>query len=386
MYTITETPARPRLMIPTPPPPAPTARPWIRLSWLAGVALLTASLVGASHVLNSRPAGGPGQGAGEGSFSGQPGVVCLGTYDSENAPGGFVPLSPLQPGEVIDVPVQENQPVKKGDLLLRVDDEIQLKRLAEAEIGVRLAEAQVTEAQQGAEQYRAAVDGQQAAVSAATHKLAAAQHKFDRANKMKKSAPDYTNPDDIAAAGEEVEALKAALAAEEAKFRGIQANKPDAKIRGAQENLSFARHKVEEAQLAVKRCRLEAPSDGVILRLTVAKGTVLGPQSRQAPVLFAPEGRRVVRAEVPQEFAHRVQVGMSATVQDETNGQVTWHGQVMRLGAAYLPKRSAFGPESLALAGSEERVLECLVVLDDHQPLPLLGQRLRVNIGTHGGQ
>ena len=55
MQTITEPQPRPRLMLPAPPPPAPPTRTWLRLSWLAGVALLTASLVGAGHVLNSHP-------------------------------------------------------------------------------------------------------------------------------------------------------------------------------------------------------------------------------------------------------------------------------------------------------------------------------------------
>ena len=103
-------------------------------------------------------------------------------------------------------------------------------------------------------------------------------------------------------------------------------------------------------------------------------------------MLFAPAGLRVVRAEVEQEFAHRVQAGMTATIQDEANNQVTWQGRVKRLGAAYLPKRSAGGPESFALGGAEPRVLECLVELDPDQAAPLLGQRVRVNIGTHGGQ
>ena len=134
----------------------------------------------------------------------------------------------------------------------------------------------------------------------------------------------------------------------------------------------------------MKKCALEAPADGTVLRINVARGAVLGPQSRQAPVLFAPDGPRVVRAEVEQEFAHRVQAGMTAVVVDEATGQTTWQGRVKRLGAAYLPKRSAGGPESFALGGSDARVMECVVELDAGQPQPMIGQKVRVNIGTHG--
>lgn len=386
MNTLTEQLARPRLMIPAP-PAAQSTRHWVRLSWLAGMALLTGSLVGASHVLNSRPTDTPsardGKVPAERSFADSPGVVCLGTVDLEHVPGGFVPLAPLQPGEVIDVPVTEGQTVKKGDVLLKVDDEMQAQMVAQAETGVRLAEAQATEAQQAVAAYNAAIEAQKAGVDAAKHKIAAAEIRLSRQKRI--LTIGQSNDEEINASAEDLNAAKSAAAGEDAKLRALQANKPDAKVHQAAENLTLARQRAERARLALKRCALEAPADGTVLRIAVAKGAILGPQSRQAPVLFAPVGSRVVRAEVEQEFAHRVQVGMAATIQDEANNQVTWQGRVKRLGAAYLPKRSAGGPESFALGGAEPRVLECLVELDPGQAAPLLGQRVRVNIGTHGG-
>jgi multidrug resistance efflux pump len=247
----------------------------------------------------------------------------------------------------------------------------------------------VAQAQSGAGQYQATVEAQQAAVDAAKHKITAAQFRLHRQKQMADAVneatqkPTYTNSDELAAVTEELEAAKGALAAEQAKLRAIQASKPESKIREAEANLALSKQRAELARLAVKRCNLEAPFNGIVLRLTVAKGAVIGPQSRQAPVLFAPNGPRVVRAEVPQEFAHRVQAGMAVVVQDEATGQMSWRGRVARLGAAYLPKRSS-GLEAISLGGSDERVLECLVELEPGQALPLLGQRVRVNIGTHG--
>ncbi len=392
MNTVTEPAARPRLMLPAPPAAPPPTRPWLRLSWLAGVALLTASLVGAGHVLNSRSSAPEGNNpehkvGADRSFNGPPGVVCLGTVDLENAPGGFVPLAPLQPGEVVEVPVTETQAVKKGDVLLKVDGEMQAQTIAQAETVVRLAQAQIAEAQQAAAGYQAGLDAQKAAVDAARHKIAAADFRLHR-ERQKFEAVNETqtsNRDELNAVTEENNAAKSMLAAEEAKLRAVQANKPDVKVRQAEENLTRARQGLDQARLALKRCTLAAPADGTVLRIAATKGAVLGPQTRQAPVLFAPNDRLVVRAEVDQEFAHRVQVGMMAVITDEANGQVTWQGRVKRLGAAYLPKRSAGGPESFALGGAEPRVLECLVELDPGQSMPLLGQRVRVNIGTHGG-
>jgi multidrug resistance efflux pump len=373
-----------RLMMP-PPPPAPPVRTWFRLTWLLGVVLLTTSLVGASRVLNSRPTAADPKVPAERSFSGPPGVVCLGTVDLDAAPGGFIPLAPIQAGEVVDVHAYEGQPVKKGDLLLRVDDESQVQLVALAEVGVRLAESQFAQAQVLPERYKAGVEAQQAAIAAGKHKLLAAEYRLSRQRYLFNLATPQSNPDEINAATEEVNAGKSVVATEEAKLREVQANKPDSKVREAEENVALARQRLEQARLALKKCALEAPIDGTVLRINVAKGALVGPQSRQAPVLFAPAGPRLVRADVDQEFAHRVQAGMTAVVQDEASGQSTWQGRVKRLGAAFLPKRSAGGPEAFALGGSETRVLECVIELDAGQPLPMLGQKVRVNIGTHGG-
>src|SRR5947209_11680357 len=204
MNITTVAPARPRLVIPLPPPPvaAPHRKGWMRLSWLAGIALLTASLLGASHVLSSRPT--PDVPAQQ-SFSGPPGVVALGMVDSEVAPGGFVPLIPLQAGEISEVLVHENQTVKKGDPLLRVDDETQALVAGQAESGVKLAEAQLAQAQSGAGQYQGTVEAQQAAVEAAKHKVAAGQFRVDRQRHIAKTfneatqTPQYTNDDEIKA-------------------------------------------------------------------------------------------------------------------------------------------------------------------------------------------
>jgi multidrug resistance efflux pump len=390
MNTLTEPLARPRLMLAAPPPAARPTRLWLRLSWLAGVALLTGSLVGAGHVLNSRPAAADsaskdGKVGAERSFSGPPGVICLGTVDLENTPGGFVPLAPLQPGEVTEIPVKETQDVKKGDVLLRVGDELQKITVARAETGVRAAQAQVTEAQMAAAAYLEGIEAQKKVIDAGKSKIAAAELRLGHQRHLMELTAPQSNKDEINASTEDLNAAKATVAAEEAKLRAIQANKPDAKVRQAEEALTNARQGLELAQLVLKQCTLEAPSDGTVLRIAVTKGAILGPQTRQAPVLFAPTDKRIVRAEVEQEFAHRVQVSMTAVITDEANNQVVWQGHVKRLGSAYLPKRSTGGPESFSLGGSEPRVLECIVELDPGQPAPLLGQRVRVNIGTHGG-
>src|SRR5439155_7337914 len=113
-----------------------------------------------------------------------------------------------------------------------------------------------------------------------------------------------------------------------------------------------------------------------ILRINTAKGGVISGQTRQPPIQFAPAGPRVVRVDVSQEFADRVQVGLPAQVHDPAIADFTWQGTVKSIAPAYLPKRSA-GTDMLSVGGNEAWVLECVVELAASANPPRLGQRVR---------
>jgi multidrug resistance efflux pump len=351
---------------------------WSRLPWVLGLALLTASLVGAGHVLQSRPGEAPDAptAAPAERTTGTPGVVTHGTVDVE---GGIVHLAPVQAGEVTEVLVYEGQTVRKGDILLRVNEEPFQQLVAKAEIGVAIAETLVAQARQAVEAARLGLDAQRSAVDAARSKVLAAEAELRRAKALKEALRG--NDEQIAAAQEGVNALKAGQAAEEARLRAMEAGVPDAKIDEALKNVELRRQDLRAAQLALANCRLEAKSDGTVLRLNVSVGSVLGPQTRQAPVWFVPAGPRFVRAEVEQEFAHRVHLGQEAVVQDVENAAASWAGKVKRVADAFLPRRS--NGEGLTISnGPEARTLECLIELAPTPTPPRLGQRVRVSLGT----
>src|SRR5437763_6824426 len=152
---------------------------WSRLTWLVGIAALGGSLVGANHVLH--PKGSDVASAREprgstaadktGAVGGQ-GVVVYGTAGVEGYPE-LLPLAPQQAGEVTEVLVYENQTVHKGDILLRVNEQPFLNKVAQAEIGVRIAEAVQAKAKRGLEQLTEAVAAQEAAVRGAQAEVAA---------------------------------------------------------------------------------------------------------------------------------------------------------------------------------------------------------------------
>src|SRR5262245_61825766 len=99
---------------------------------VVGVLLLLASTGSAVYLLgrgvsDTPPTSSPGSG-------GPRGVVCFGFVDVEP---GVSSLYPVQPGRVADVLVKETEPVKKGQVLLRLEDQGAKARVKEAQAALR---------------------------------------------------------------------------------------------------------------------------------------------------------------------------------------------------------------------------------------------------------
>jgi multidrug resistance efflux pump len=303
-------------------------------------------------------------------------VLCNGVVDVE---GRMRELAPTQPGEVVDVYVTEGQQVKQGDALIKVNDEPAQIAVSQAQAGLENAEAQLAQAQQGIEQLRLALEKQQSAIDAAQSKLAAARSQVQRLEGLKNIG--QSNDNDLNAARETVKAYEADVKAQQTEYRRIQAMKPEEKIKEAQSGVDLAKGRLREQKFKLEQCTLRAPCDGTIVRINVAKGTLISPQFRPVPIQLIPNGPRLVRAELLTEFAQRVQPGMDAVVFDESNSNVHWDGKVARLSDAFLPKRPSQGNEMLSLNGGDTNLLECIIALNATSNPPRIGQRVRVAIG-----
>src|SRR6478735_1530690 len=104
----------------------PKWRP-LRLAIGLGVVTLVISTVGAGWVIShSRAEHSPTVP----SDPAEPALVCFGYVDG---PAGVTALAPLVAGRVTRVEVQENEPVKAGSVLIRLDDRLAQCRLRQVE-------------------------------------------------------------------------------------------------------------------------------------------------------------------------------------------------------------------------------------------------------------
>jgi multidrug resistance efflux pump len=340
--------------------------------------LLLSSVAGAVWVVHIRaeddPAGLPDVPA---PHSNKPvmqpdGVVCRGEVSVD---GKVFDLYPMIPGEIAEIPVTENQLVKKGAVLLKIDDRKQLIDVRKAEAALQAAKAELENAKKKPQSLQAQIAIQQQKIAAAAAEKSAAQFKVDYLDSLFKK--NLAND-------KELEGARSLLNAADANWKGQQEAlnllkiiDPTIDIDKASANVRAQEAMLDEARLALNHCTLSAPEDGMVLRIQTAKGEVASFPPGPPAIRLCPNTPRIVRVEVEQEYAGRVKEGMPVVVLDEISVSAKWKGKVRRVGDYFSGKRN---PEPLAF--NDLRTIEAIVELDPGQPSLKIGQKVRVVIGA----
>lgn len=228
-------------------------------------------------------------------------------------------------GVVSKVLVQDNQPVKKGDVILQLDDADLSARLAQARAelqtakaqssgaraqervvaatasgGLRGAEAQLTGAQAAVQNADAQIVAARATLTRARAEVAKAERDLARARQLVESDAiarrdlDSAQLANDAAQAAVQQALANITAAEEARrasesrvaearARLAQSAPVDQQIAAAQSDSEFADARVAAAEAAVRLAEIQfsytkvvAPSDGVVTQLHAREGGLVG--------------------------------------------------------------------------------------------------------------
>ncbi|HYV36511.1 MAG TPA: biotin/lipoyl-binding protein [Gemmataceae bacterium] len=349
-----------------------------RYWWLMGIVLLLGTMASAGWVLNQPATGtGTGNGAKQDPING---VVGLGFVDVED---GITFLHPLQSGRVTAVIVAEGDTVKEGDLILTVDNGVQKANLQAAEAELNAAKRALEDADgQAMKKWHAEIDRQKAGLDAARHALGIAEQELEVAKK------GYEQPEYKSVSIQQYEIAKKNVAAKKAVVRGHQAaleqveySSPQATIEQARELVKAKQAQYEKASIAFQECDLYAPADGIILRLFATPGEVMSSQPRQAAVQFCSSKPRIIRAEILQEWAHKIQKGQIALVEDDTRNGIQWKGKVDRVSDWFTQRRSILQEP---FQYNDVRTLECIIVLEPGGSTVRIGQRVRVIIKQGG--
>ncbi len=363
-------------MTPLSPHKTPPRR-WLSFVWLLGVAALAVSLAGAGWMMRSNA--GPSPGAGPLSGGPTDAVLhCIGHVDVKD---GVTFPYPALPGRVVEVKVEEGQAVKAGDVLFRTDDRAPRTELERAENALSAARLAATRANNDRAEHAKAVLAQKQAIEVAERDLEAAQIIARRKHELvekKALVKEEAEAADVLA-----KKAEAAVRVEQRKLEALEARAANIALaeRLAEAEVTDKTLLRDKAKLALDECVVTAPADGTVLRLAVQKGDLLPPQPKSPPLIFCPAGPRIIRAEVEQEFAGRVQEGQVAMIEDDTasGSGPKWTGKVTRLGDWMAHRRSIL-PDPAQF--HDVRTLECLIALDPNQPPLRIGQSVRVALSN----
>lgn len=311
--------------------------------------------------------------------------------DDAQVDADVVALAPRVAGQVAAVLVAENQAVKKGDVVVQLDDRDYEAKVAQAsaELDGARAQADVADAQMAVAEAsargsltqaeanllgssrsvsgsRAQLDQARASLASRKADLELADANLRRARELRKGdaipaqqldqvqAQDDVARSAVASAQANVKASEEQLRRAEAQVgesRGrVAASRPvDASIAAARANAAYQHARVHNAEAALTLAqlnlgwaKLRAPDDGVVSGLSSHPGAFLA--VGQTVAQFVPV-KKYVTANFKETQVGKMRLGQSADVEVDTYGR-TLPGKVESLSAGTGARFSLLPPEN----------------------------------------
>lgn len=252
------------------------------------------------------------------------------------------PIAPQVPGRVARLLVQDNQEVKKGDLLLKIDPCDYEVRLAQAQAALagtkgRLeeAKAQLAVDQAKAEQEKATLNAVEAEASRAGADLKRYQAVESRA--VSRSQLDLAETQARSANAQVAAARNKALAAE------AQLGLSRASLETAAANIEQSQAAVRQAELNLSYTEVTAPEAGRVTRRTVEQGGYI--QTGQALMAIVPRQFWVVANFKETQLAH-MRVGQPVEIRVDAYSGLKFKGRVESIQSGSGARFSMFPPEN----------------------------------------
>lgn len=338
-----------------------------------GIVLLVAMFFGSRMIIDNAPAGGSKDKNEQLRAAGPPEwVICWGYFVSE---AGVANMYPKQSGDVVDVKPEMTR-VKKGEVILQLDDRVMQLKVKQADAAVKVAEQVLEEAKKLPGLYESQIKQQQASITGVGFEKKKLEAERDsRLNGIDKDSKLFQTVTDLYDFG--LKQLDEKKKAEEAKLDQIKMQDAQSKIIQAEQDLIAKQLQRDEAKEMLRHFRLEAPSDGTVLRVNVNKGETLGPMPRIHALDFLPDSKMIVRAEVLQEWGRFVEEGRTVEIEDDTYKGPVWEGKVKKVVNYYDKVRN---PVIEPFRYNDVRTLEFTVELPKGAEGAKIGQRVRARV------
>ena len=296
----------------------------------------------------------------------------------------FTLIAPKVAGFIDEVLVQDNQPVKAGQVLARIDPQDFKTNVQAAQASVATAQAQLANAQAMLERQRsviaqaqATVDADLAQVEFTEHELTRYQHLAGQGAGTLQNSQQAKNRSQIARA--ELVQHKAALEAARQQTRVLAAQ-----TNAAQASVQYAQALQARAELDLSYTQLVAPFDGVVGRRSVRQGAYVKPGD---PVLaVVPLAKAFVVANFLEHQLTHMRAGQRVSIKVDTFPGETLQGTVDSIAPATGVTFASIAPDNAT--GNFTKIVQRIpvkITLDQGQPLARqlrLGMSVDASIDT----
>ena len=289
----------------------------------------------------------------------------------------FATVAPRVSGQVVEVAVNDNQPVRVGQLLVRLDDRDYATAVQRAAATLQRDEAQVGDA-------TAQVRRQPALIAQAQSTVPSAQARLDLAQQ---NARRYRN---LAATGagtqQDRQQADSALKQAQSDLAGAQAQVTAAQqqlaILKADHDAAEATVREDQAQLAQARLnlsytRITAPLDGLVGQRTVQVGDYIAPGGALMTVM--PLGAAYIEANYREVALRHVRPGQHVRIHLDAY-DIDLDGVVDSLPPATGATFAAVAPENAT--GNFTKIVQRLTVKIDVSPHQPYARLLRVGLSV----
>lgn len=279
----------------------------------------------------------------------------------------IVHIAPKVEGYVAEVLVRDNQAVKRGDLLLKLDESDYRAKLAEAEA--------LLESRRGmARAVQASLKSQQLSIQEAQAGLESVRADAERAEKDRKRYAELAQAQWVSTQKLELVVAsaaqaKASVAEKQAKLGAStqQLSVLRAQMDAIGGNIRQAEAQVEEARLALSYTEVRAPRDGVIGNRAARVGQYVRPGSML--MALVPLNDVYVVANYKETQLTRVQPGQLATLKIDAFPDAAIRGRVESIAPASGSRFSLLPPENAT--GNFTKIVQRMPVkIALERPLP----------------
>ena len=264
--------------------------------------------------------------------------------DDAQVEGDVYPILPRVTGLVQEVKVEDNQQVKKGDVMVIVDPADYQQRVNAAEAALASAKAQVAAA-------RAGVGTAQASVGAARSAIGVSDANRARLQKDLKRS-DFLRQEDIIPQSE-YDAVQANLKSTSAQRATAEQQVSVARqqVAAAQQQIAVAEAVVKQRQADLDNARLQlsyttitAPTNGIVSRKNVQPGQNISPNQQLMGLVAS--GDTWVIANFKETQLENMRVGQPVSIEVDAYPNEEFSGQIQSLSAATGARFALLPPDN----------------------------------------